>query len=127
MATSTHFAPQLFIKSGVRNIDFYKTALGAVERIRWASDDGNIHVAEFAIGETLFHLHEESPEKGLLAPDKGTTVTIGLFVEDVDRVMRDAETAGAIITSQAQDYEYGYRQGQFRDPFGHIWLIQKKI
>jgi PhnB protein len=60
------FAPQLYIKSGVHNVDFYTKAFGAVELRRWTNDDGSIHVVEFSIEGTLFHLHEESPKKGNL-------------------------------------------------------------
>jgi PhnB protein len=86
-------------------------------------------VVEFSIEGTLFHLHEESPKKGQLDPDKnkGTTVLIGLFVEDVDAVMNKAIAAGATVLVPAQDYDYGYRQGEVRDPFGHVWMIEKKI
>jgi PhnB protein len=41
--------------------------------------------------------------------------------------MRNAIKAGAVETNPAKDYEYGYRQGEIKDPFGHHWLIQKKI
>jgi PhnB protein len=54
-------------------------------------------------------------------------VTVGLFVDDVDAVMAKALQAGATITSPAQDYFYGYRQGGFIDPFGHQWQIEKDI
>jgi PhnB protein len=50
-----------------------------------------------------------------------------LFVSDVDEVMRNAIKAGAVETNPAKDYEYGYRQGEIKDPFGHHWMIQKKI
>lgn len=30
------------------------------------------------------------------------------------------------LKSVLQDHEYGYRQGMFKDPFGHYWQIQKK-
>jgi PhnB protein len=129
MNTKPTFAPQLYIKSGVHNVDFYTKAFGAIELRRWTNDDGSIHVVEFSIEGTLFHLHEESPKKGQLDPDKnkGTTVLIGLFVEDVDAVMNKAIAAGATVLVPAQDYDYGYRQGEVRDPFGHVWMIEKKI
>jgi PhnB protein len=41
--------------------------------------------------------------------------------------MNKAILAGAIEISPAVDYEYGYRQGTIRDPFGHFWQIQKKL
>lgn len=127
--TKTFFAPQLYIKSGVTDISFYEKGFGAVELRRFSNDDGTIHVAELSIDGTLFHLHEETSRISLLSPEKanGTTVLIGLFVEDVDAVMNKAVEAGAKVVSPAQSYDYGYRQGQIKDPFGHVWMIETKI
>lgn len=123
------FAPELFINNGVKDISFYENAFGASEQMRFSNDDGSIHVAELAIDGAIFHIHEITPKKQFFSPGKndGTTVCIGLFVSDVDEVMSKAIKAGAIEISPAKDYEYGYRQGQIKDPFGHYWQIQKKI
>ena len=123
------FAPQLYIKSGVTDISFYEKAFGAIELRRFANDDGSIHVAELSIDGTIFHLHEESLKANQFNPQKinGTTVLIGLFVADVDKIMAKAIEAGAIVVSPAQSYDYGYRQGKIEDPFGHIWMIEMKI
>ena len=123
------FAPQLYIRSGVTNTDFYINGMGASELRRWNNDDGSLHVVEYSIGGALFHLHEEKPGKGQLEPIKnnGVTALIGLFVDDVDQLMNRAVQAGATVVQPAQDYDYGYRQGEIKDPFGHVWLLQKKI
>ena len=123
------FAPRLFIKSGVFDISFYEKAFGAVELRRFANDDGSIHVSELSIEGALFHLHEEVLHSGRFEPGRhnGTTVTVGLFVPDVNAVMNKAISAGGIEISPAQDYDYGYRQGEIKDPFGHHWLIEMKI
>ena len=124
----TFFAPQLLLNNGVRDISFYEKAFGATENLCFRNDDDSIHVAELSINGVIFHVHEVtrpyffSPEK-----HKGTTVIIGLFVPDVAAVMNSAMKAGAIEINPAKDYEYGYRQGEIEDPFGHRWLIQKKI
>jgi PhnB protein len=125
----THFAPELFINNGVKDISFYQNAFGAVEQMRFSNDDGSIHVAELSIDGAIFHLHEITAKGCFFSPDKnnGTTICIGLFVSNVDNVMNNAIKAGAIEMSPAQDYEYGYRQGTIKDPFGHYWQIQKKI
>ena len=125
----TFFAPQLFIPGGVTDISFYSKAFGAIEIRHWRNDDGSIHAAELSINETIFHLHEERPNKGQLEPNraKGVTTLIGLFVENVDTVMKRALEAGATLLSPAQDYDYGYRQGNIQDPFGHQWMIQMII
>lgn len=127
--SEVRFAPQLYIKRGVRDISFYTEGLGAVELRRWTNDDGSVHVAELSINGALFHVHEEKPNGGHYEPAKikGVTTLIGLFVDDVDAVMNKALNAGATLLNPAQDYDYGYRQGEFKDPFGHHWLIETKI
>lgn len=125
----TFFAPQLYIRNGVTNIDFYKNAFGAVELRRFMNDDGTYHVAELSIDGALFHLHEEVKRCNQISPEKinGTTTMIGLFVEDVDAVINKALAAGATVLSPVQSYDYGYRQGEIVDPFGHHWMIEMKI
>ena len=131
MDTNNHqsfFAPELFINNGVTDISFYADAFGATENLRFSNDDGSIHVVELSIDGAIFHIHEVT-RTYLFSPDKhqGITTRIGLFVPDVDAVMLKAIQAGAIEIAPAQDYEYGYRQGEIKDPFGHYWQIQKKI
>jgi PhnB protein len=127
--SKTFFAPELFINNGVKDISFYANAFGASERMRFSNDDGSIHVAELSINGAIFHIHEITSKQYFFSPDKnnGTTICIGLFVPDVDKVMSQAIKAGAIEISPAQDYEYGYRQAKIKDPFGHYWQLQKRI
>lgn len=126
--SSTFFAPQLMIDNGVKDILFYADAFGATENLCFRNDDGSIHVAELSINGAIFHLHEVT-KSHFFAPGKynGTTAIIGLFVDDVPDVMNKAIKAGATEISSTKDYEYGYRQGEIKDPFGHHWLIEKKI
>jgi len=127
--SKTFFAPQLFISNGVKDISFYARAFGAKENLCLKNDDGSIHVAELSIDGAIFHLHEITAKQYFFTPQKhnGITTLVGLFVPDVDAVMKSAIKAGAVEMSAAKDYEYNYRQGEIKDPFGHQWLIQKKI
>ena len=124
----TFFAPQLLINNGVKDISFYTKAFHAVENFCLKNDDGSIHVAELSINGVIFHLHEVT-KPYFFSPSKhnGSTTIIGLFVPDVQAVMSNAINAGAIEIMPATDFEYGYRQGEIEDPFGHHWLIQKRI
>ena len=121
-----HFAPELHIPNGTKEVRFY-TDFGATEHFCLRNDDGSIHVAEYEIGGALFHLHEPMRSFDALEPlgAGGVTSVIGLFVEDVHAVFDRAIQAGAVSVSPVTDHEYGYRQGMFRDPFGHHWQIQK--
>jgi PhnB protein len=131
MSTSnrfTHFAPELHIPNGTKEIDFYKK-LGATEHFCFRNEDGSIHVAEFDIDGAVFHIHETMRWLDALEPiaAKGVTTIIGLFVEDVQQFFDHAISVGGIVISPVTDHDYGYRQGMFKDPFGHYWQIQKKI
>jgi PhnB protein len=125
----TYFAPQLFIKGGIKDISFYEKAFGAIELRRWTNHDDAIHVAELSIEGAIFQIHEEKPGAGQFNPHgiNGTTVLIGLFVLDVDKTVSKAIEAGATLISPSQSYDYGYRQGVVKDPFGHLWMIEMKI
>ena len=125
---TTFFAPQLLINNGVTDISFYEKAFGAIEHFCLRNDDNSVHVAELNINGAVFHLHEVM-KPYFFTPQKhnGTTTIIGLFVPNVGEVMHNAIKAGAKEISAAKDYEYAYRQGEIEDPFGHRWLIEKKL
>ena len=122
----THFAPELHIPNGTTNIDFYKN-FGATENFCLLNDDGSIHVAELDFNGAIFHVHETMQNALEPISAKGVTAVIGLFVPNVEEVMKKGIEAGAIEINPTTDHDYGYRQGMFKDPFGHLWQIQKKI
>ncbi len=125
----TFFAPHLAIKIVKPAMEFYQKAFDAKELRRFSNSDGSVHVAEMEINGALFHLHEESLHNNQVSPETArvTTMLIGLFTPDPDKLFQQAVALGARIVSPIQDFDYGYRQGVVEDPFGHHWLIQKKI
>jgi PhnB protein len=129
MESTTTFVPVLSIASGVTDIEFYKQGFRAEELWRLNNPDGSVHVAAFSINGATFRLHEESKGGRILSPGKAgtTTVTIGLTMDDVHAFVEGAVNAGATLVSPVTDYEYGYRQGEIKDPFGHHWLIEKLL
>jgi PhnB protein len=129
MDTKTFFAPHLTIRVLKPAVEFYQKAFSAILLRKLDNPDGTIHVAEMEIDGAIFHLHEEVTRKNQLSPETldGTTLLIGLFSPDPDKLFRDAVSAGAKVIDTMENYDYGYRQATVADPFGHQWLIQKKI
>ena len=48
-------------------------------------------------------------------------------MDDPDSMAANAVAAGGKEISPVKDYAYGYRQGTIKDPFGHHWLLEKRI
>ena len=124
--TRSFFAPELHIPNGTTSFDFYLD-FGAKEHFCFRNDDGSIHVVELELDGAIFHLHETMRDALEPAKANGVTSVIGLFVENVQEVFDRAISAGATEINPVTDHDYGYRQGMFRDPFGHLWQIQKRI
>jgi len=127
MKTKTAFAPMLTIGKNVKEASFYTKAFGAIEEWCLRNDDDSIHVAQFNIDGAIFHLHELMPGSGDIMPQNGVTTVIGLFADDVHAVFNQAIAAGATVISPVTDHEYGWRQGELQDAFGHRWVIQKVL
>ncbi|HTW22601.1 MAG TPA: VOC family protein [Candidatus Baltobacteraceae bacterium] len=117
--------PYLSVRGAAAAIDFYKKAFGATEVMRLMQPDGRMGHAEIDIGGARIFLADEFPEFGFPSPESlgGSPVHIQLEVPDVDESARRAVAAGAKVVRPVADQFYGDRSGQFRDPFGYIWVL----
>jgi PhnB protein len=117
--------PYLIVKGGAAAIEFYKKAFGATEVMRLPGPDGKVGHAEIRIGDSVVMLADEHLEMGAKSPQTigGSPVSILLYVEDVDAVVRKAVAAGAKIQRSVEDKFYGDRMGTLDDPFGHVWHV----
>lgn len=62
--------------------------------------------------------------QGLAQGFSGVTFALTMpSPEDVDRVMAEAEAAGAVIPKPAQQVFWGGYSGYFTDPDGHAWEV----
>jgi PhnB protein len=57
----------------------------------------------------------------------GTTVSVFLYVEDVDAVVKQATDAGATVVMPLEDMFWGDRFGSVLDPFGHLWSLATHV
>jgi PhnB protein len=121
--------PYLSVDDGAAAIEFYKQAFGAKERGRMEAPGGKIGHAELEIGDSLLMLADALPTFSTRSPKElgGTTVSIFLYVEDVDAVVQRAVDSGATVTVEVEDKFWGDRFGVVQDPFGHLWSVATHI
>jgi len=119
----------LSVNGATDAIDFYRSVLGAEERLRMEGPDGKVGHAELVIGDSMVMLADEFP--GMSAPSPatvgGSPVTLMIYVEDVDQTFGAALEAGAKEIRAVADQFYGDRSGQFEDPFGHRWNVASHV
>ena len=121
--------PYLIVDGASAAIDFYRSVLGATERMRMPAPGDKVGHAELEIGDSLIMLADEAPEMNAVSPRTvgGTPVSLYVYVEDVDSVFDAAVQAGAKPLQPVEDKFYGDRSGQFEDPFGHHWGVASHV
>jgi PhnB protein len=121
--------PYLIIKGAAEAIEFYKRAFGATELLRMADAQGRVGHAEIRIGDSVIMLADEHPATGYRSPRSlgGSSVSILLYIEDVDTVFERALRAGAKAQRPVVDQFYGDRSGTLEDPFGHVWTVATHV
>lgn len=117
--------PHLVYEGASEAITFLMKAFGAVELTRLEGPGGKIMNAQLRIGNSMLMVVDDFPDWGSFGPQalKGTTMTVHLFVEDVDAVFARAVAAGAIVKMPVADMFWGDRYGVLQDPFGHQWSV----
>ena len=120
----------LLVRGVAQAIGFYEGALGAVELYRSPLPGINGLHARLRLGDSLLLLTDESPNPeervpGFGSPQSlaGTSVTIQLYVDDVDTDYKRAVDAGATPIMPPEDTFWGDRYSMVKDPFGHVWAI----
>jgi PhnB protein len=122
---TTRISLMLAVEDAVEATDWYKRALGATEVWNLGA------VVGLQIDGAPFFLHEQVDPGFVSGTATGsTTVRVELFVDDPDEFVRRAVEAGADASSDpVRDHQAPrrtHRQGGFRDPFGHVWLVGDK-
>jgi len=121
--------PYLIVKGAADAIEFYKRAFGATEILRMADPQGRVGHAEIKIGDSVIMLADEHPAMGYRGPRSlgGSSVSILLYLEDVDGVFERALKAGAKAQRPVANQFYGDRSGTLEDPFGHVWTVATHV
>jgi PhnB protein len=122
-------SPYLAVEDANQAIDYYKKAFGAKERVRMEAPGGAIGHAELEIGDSVVMLSDPFPQSSTRPPKElgGSSVSVFMYVEDVDAVVKRAVDSGATVLMEVEDQFWGDRFGTVQDPFGHSWSIATHV
>lgn len=116
--------PYLTVDHAAGVIDFYKKAFGAKEIRRDTTPDGvSIMNAQLKIGDSILMLADN-----LMGTQfTGSSVSIHIYTKDIDKLWKQATTAGAKATMPLDNQFWGERYGQLEDPFGIRWSLSMQV
>jgi uncharacterized glyoxalase superfamily protein PhnB len=110
--------PTLRYQDAKGAIDFLERAFGFDRKAVHENDDGTVGHAELTSGRGMVMIGSS----GAGDPQFETAhASIYVVVADPDALHERAKGAGAEITRELQDTDYGSREFSARDPEGNIW------
>jgi uncharacterized glyoxalase superfamily protein PhnB len=114
--------PTFLYRDAVAAIDFLERAFGFETIARHDAPDGTVAHAELRFGDDVVMLGSGAEDLQEVPADfRAARVGIYLSVEDLDAHHERARAAGAAVTRELQDTDYGSREYSARDPEGLHW------
>lgn len=122
-------APYLAVHDARAALDFYREIFAAEVGEPIVMPDGRIGHVDLAIGGAAMMLADEFPEIGVVSPrtQEGSSVSLVVYVPDVDATFAAAIDAGATEERPVADQFHGARAGWLVDPFGHRWMVATQL
>ncbi|MDP5226562.1 MULTISPECIES: VOC family protein [Arthrobacter] len=123
----TSITPHVVVSPATKALEFYRDVFGAVvvSETRMGELIGEAELRFTSGGITI---GDPMPEFGLVAPQAGgTSMSLALYVADVDAVVALAEAAGATIREAPADFVSGDRYASILDPFGVRWAVMTRV
>ena len=122
MANATVY-PALSYDDAKGAIEWLKTAFGFEELMVVPGENGDIVHAELNLDGAVIMLGSSRKEMGWVSPKGLTAVnqTIYIALDDPDTHYARAKAAGAKITREPNNTDYGSREYGAIDPEGHHW------
>jgi len=121
-------SPYLMYEDGAAAMEFLSRAFGFREVVRsLAPDDGRVWHAEMELDGARIYLGQ--PQRDYRNPDDlgGVTVSVHVYVDDVDSHYGRAKAAGVTITREIDDRDYGDRRYHAVDLEGHSWMFATTV
>lgn len=128
MSNEPTLTPRLIVRNAQSAIEFYCAVLGAKVLEQYEFEGAVVH-ASLQVNGAIFALAEENMAWKNHSPLslEGSGVILQLRCQDPDGLAQRVVDAGGEVVFPVADQSYGVREGRVQDPFGHLWMIGKKI
>src|SRR5262245_8133378 len=123
--------PYLTVSDASRSLAFYQAAFGfKVTGQVMRNDAGAVMHAGMRLGDTAIMFAPQNPSNEMRPPASSgapDSLTLYVYVPDVDAVAARAERAGARMLQRPSDQSWGDRIAVFRDLDGYHWTFATNV
>ena len=129
VSRDTVLTARLVVRDAHGALDFYASIFDA-ELVACFEDRRGIVVhAELRIGGTKLMLTEEDFPESNGSPTSlgGSPVLLHCRCGDPDALAERILASGGSVILPVSDRFHGAREGRVRDPFGHVWILGRRI
>lgn len=104
-------------------LDWLEQAFGFSKTMEVPGPNGTISHAQMSFGTGVIMLGSSRGGTAVQEPDDALAARHGIYVavDDADAHCERAKAAGAVITRELEDTDYGSREYSARDPEGYHW------
>ena len=121
MAQAPTFYPIVSYRDAQAALDWLQEAFGFGKLFATPGPDGAIAHAELSFGTGVVMLNTARAVGEQASDWRDATQSVYVAVEDPDAHYEQARAAGAEITRELEDTDYGSREYSARDLEGHHW------
>lgn len=119
--------PHIVVSPAAQAIAFYREVFGAELLDDTRFGDAVAH-ATLALPLGRFTVSDPLPQYDLVAPASAAlSMTLAIYVSDVDEVTERALARGAKLREPATDFVSGDRYASILDPFGVRWAVMTRV
>ena len=124
-STPANIYPCLFYDDAPAAIRWLERAFGFTSRLVVPGPEGTVKHAEMTFGPGVIMVGTARPDEQWLSPRglPGVNQSLCVQVDDPDAHYARAKSAGATITQEPRDTDYGSRGYMAKDPEGNHWYF----
>jgi len=117
----------MIVKDSLKALELYEKIF-EIERVEVTNFPKGENEVVFTLYGVRFHMLDENPKFGLIAPipDKPNTIWFNILVPDIKETFSKAINAGCTVVQPITEIpEYGVSNAIFNDSFGYQWMLHQ--
>ncbi len=129
-ANMPRIAPNVFYDDLTTALDWLSKAFGFETRMSIPGEGGGIIHAEMNVADSVSMMSPTADNEDWRSPSSlggAVTMSLYIYVDDVDAHYAVAKAAGADIASELEDMFWGDRTYVARDLAGHRWTFAQAV